>query len=163
MENDALPPEGTFSRLMSIDKPPEKPAGNQSPGHQEIAKERSNDRSFERSNVQTNKRTNEATNVDLKQRKHEASNVGSKKTTNERSNEDGIYAISIPASRRPRRASFDIFDDQKVALDKLQLAAVDAGEKRPKLGEMIQEAIDLYVQRRAKQLPHIRLRRETDD
>jgi hypothetical protein len=44
----------------------------------------------------------------------------------------------------------------------LKLAAVDAGEPRPKLNGMIQEAIDLYIQRRAKQLPQVRLHRQSD-
>jgi hypothetical protein len=61
------------------------------------------------------------------------------------------------------RASFDIFHDQKLALDKLKLAAVDAGESRPQLNKMVREAIDLYIQRRAKQLPQVRLHREANE
>jgi hypothetical protein len=159
MENDALPPEGTFSRLMSMDRQPAKPAESQPAGQPAPPHDLPEDRSLERSNVPDKKTTN----VVSKQPTKKGSNVVAKQPTNQRSNEDGVYAISVPTARRMLRASFDIFYDQKIALDKLKLAAVDAGEPRPRLNTMVQEAIDLYIQRRVRQLPHVRLRRETAD
>jgi hypothetical protein len=159
MDNNALPPEGTFARLMSMDQQPDKPTGQAT---REVEKEPSQDRPSE-SKVPNNEPSKETTNVVSKQSNKQASKVASKQTTKQPFNETGVYAISVPESRRMHRVSFDIFYDQKVALDKLKLAAVDAGELRPKLNAMVQEALDLYIQRRAKQLPQVRLRREAND
>ena len=68
----------------------------------------------------------------------------------------------FPSSGRANR-SFDIFKDQQTALEKLQLAAVDAGHKKPKLGDMVQEAIDLYVEKWAKKLPNVRLNKRSNE
>ena len=43
------------------------------------------------------------------------------------------------------RHSFDIFEDQLQGLIELQLEAVHARKQKPKLGQMVQEAIDVYL------------------
>ena len=80
---------------------------------------------------------------------------------NERPTQSTIYMIDLPADRQQQRSTFNVFRDQYEALKKLQQAAADAGEKRPEMGHMVQEAIDLYVERRAKQLPNVQLRKGT--
>src|ERR1051326_9171961 len=50
--------------------------------------------------------------------------------------------------RRVIRHAFDIYADQLYALQTLQLQAVQSGRKKPKLGSMVQRAIDLYLQQR---------------
>ena len=96
-----------------------------------------------RTNVRTNDRTNKR------------SNVGSQDATH--------YIIHVPTERHKLRRSFDIFKDQQTALDKLQLAAVDAGHKKPKLGDMVQEAIDLYVAEWATKLPNVRVKKRSNE
>ena len=94
------------------------------------------------------------TNVRSNDRTNKRSNVGSQNTTR--------YIIHVPAERQKLRRSFDIFKDQQTALDKLQLAAVDADHKKPKLGDMVQEALDLYVEEWAKKLPNVlRIKKRT--
>ncbi|MCL4552431.1 MAG: hypothetical protein M1305_02590 [Candidatus Marsarchaeota archaeon] len=54
------------------------------------------------------------------------------------------------AGRVKIRHAFDIFEDQLRALQLLQLEAVRADKKKRKLGEMVQEAIDLFLERQGK-------------
>lgn len=78
--------------------------------------------------------------------------------TNERSNvrPQAGYVVTVPSERRKTRQSFDIYEDQYDALKKLQLAVREHRRgKVPKLGEMVQEAIDQYVREQAKRLPNI--------
>jgi hypothetical protein len=78
--------------------------------------------------------------------------------TNERSNvrSQAGYVVAVPTERRKTRQSFDIYEDQYDALKKLQLAVREHSRgKAPKLGEMVQEAIDQYVREQAKRLPNI--------
>jgi len=44
------------------------------------------------------------------------------------------------------RHTFDIFKDQLQELHSMQLKFVQSGGKKPKLGEMVQEALDLYFE-----------------
>ena len=134
-------PDGTFSELMSEEASPpvarEDEATNKrtNVNSQQV----SNEPTKQPSNVLTNKRT-------MQQRK-----LRSKQPSSENSG----YTINVPSARETIRASFDIFADQKVALNKLQVAAVDAGEKKPKLGDMLQQAIDVYVRKRARELGNV--------
>ena len=43
------------------------------------------------------------------------------------------------------RHAFDIFEDQLLSLHRLQLESVQAGKKKPKLGDMVQKALDDYL------------------
>lgn len=73
----------------------------------------------------------------------------------------GSYVIEVPVERAKTRHSFDIFEDQKAALSKIQLAAVDAGHKKKQpLGDMLQEAIDDYITKKVGEMPNIKLVRE---
>ena len=90
-------------------------------------------------------------------------NEPTKKRSNVRSQDTTHYVIHISDRRDKLRRSFDIFKDQQTALEKLQLAAVDAGHKKPKLGDMVQEAIDLYVEKWAKKLPNVRLNKRSNE
>lgn len=46
------------------------------------------------------------------------------------------------------RHTFDIYDDQLGMLHQIQLEAVQAGGKKPKLGDMVQEALSDYFKKR---------------
>jgi hypothetical protein len=48
------------------------------------------------------------------------------------------------------RHTFDIFKDQLNALQTIQLEAVTTGLDKPTLGELIQQALDEYLQRRSR-------------
>lgn len=67
----------------------------------------------------------------------------------------------IPATRRKTRQSFDIFEDQYDALKKLQLAEADqsAHSHGRKMGDMVQEALDAFIQAKAKTLGTISIQR----
>ena len=72
-----------------------------------------------------------------------------------------FYTIEIPADRAKIRHSFDIFEDQKNALEKLQMALKDSGQKKkPVLGDMAQEAFDLYIKEKSKKLNNLKIIRE---
>jgi hypothetical protein len=70
--------------------------------------------------------------------------------------------ITIPATRRKTRQSFDIFEDQYDALKKLQLAEADQAEDKHgrKMGDMVQEALDSFIKEKAKKLETISIQRE---
>jgi hypothetical protein len=61
---------------------------------------------------------------------------------NERTNE---RPIGRKAKRTKVRHSFDIFFDQLIDLQVLQLKSVRRGRRKPRLGDMVQKAIDLYL------------------
>ena len=63
---------------------------------------------------------------------------------NERSNERTMQRIKI-------RHTFDIFRDQLVSLHSLQLKSIQEKNYKPKLGEMVQEALDAYIQKRSNE------------
>lgn len=84
-------------------------------------------------------------------------------TKNEQINERSIYCIEIPKNRRKIRSSFDIFEDQKSGLEKIQLATADSGQKKPKLGNMVQKALDLYIKSRTKELENVQINKEINE
>jgi hypothetical protein len=59
------------------------------------------------------------------------------------------------------RRSFDVFEDQKLALDHLQLAIQDLEGDKPNLGEMAREALDNYIRKCAIELPNVRTNHQT--
>jgi hypothetical protein len=63
---------------------------------------------------------------------------------NERSNKR-----SMKMKREKIRHTFDIFRDQLVALQMIQLEKFQAGKKKPKLGKMVAEGIDLFIKQEA--------------
>ena len=67
---------------------------------------------------------------------------------NDRSNERSIKRL--PKQKREKiRHTFDIYRDQLVALQTIQLEKFQAGKKKPKLGTMVAEGIDLYIKQQA--------------
>ena len=67
---------------------------------------------------------------------------------NVRSNERTVERTNVRKSRRVIRHTFDIYQDQLVALKTLQLKAVQTDNKKVTLGDMVQEAIDLWLKQR---------------
>src|SRR6266487_1947520 len=59
--------------------------------------------------------------------------------TNERTNEQKIKKT---IERKIERHSFDIFTDQKMGLDELQLMLYREHGKKPKIGSLVREAVD---------------------
>src|SRR5688500_17612954 len=55
-----------------------------------------------------------------------------------------------PKQKREKiRHTFDIYRDQLVALQMIQLEKFQAGRKKPKLGKMVAEGIDLFIKQHA--------------
>ena len=96
---------------------------------------------------------------------------GSGERSNERTNVAHVreerstataYVVTIPLKRRKTRQSFDIFEDQYDALKKIKLAEEDkeGHQHNRKMGDMVQEALDAFIQEKAKKLGTISIRRE---
>jgi hypothetical protein len=79
---------------------------------------------IESSNVRTNDRTAEAAN---------------KRTTK--------LAAGPPPERVRVRHSFDVYRDQLFSLTEIQTALFSKTGKKPKLGDLVQEALDAYISR----------------
>ena len=55
-----------------------------------------------------------------------------------------------PKPKREKiRHTFDIYKDQLIDLQRIQWERVQAGKKKPKLGRMVSEGIDLYIKQQA--------------
>ncbi len=61
--------------------------------------------------------------------------------TNERSNE----RTNGQAERRVIRHSFDIYHDQLMQLGEIQMRLYREAGKKPKLGQLVQDALDHYI------------------
>ena len=73
----------------------------------------------------------------------------SPKRTSERSNERNNEPTNVGFQKREKiRHTFDIYADQLRALQTLQLEAVQAGKRKPKLGDMVQQALDAFIKKR---------------
>jgi hypothetical protein len=73
------------------------------------------------------------------------------KFKNERSNERTLERTDERSLNRVKvRHTFDIFADQLRDLQTIQLKAVQRGKRKPTLGKMVQQAIDLYLEQKAK-------------
>jgi len=74
--------------------------------------------------------------------------------TNERSivemNKRTEAAIQQKQPRRIIRHTFDIYHDQLISLQDLQITAMRKNRKKPKLGKMVQKGLDLYIAREKK-------------
>jgi hypothetical protein len=69
----------------------------------------------------------------------------------ERPNVPTNEPTNVPKTQRVKtRHTFDIYQDQLLALQSIQLEAVQKGKKKPKLGDMVQRAIDLYLEKNRK-------------
>jgi len=58
-----------------------------------------------------------------------------------------IWINQIHQKRQKIRHAFDIYQDQLMELQLWQLKAVQKGKRKPKLGKMVQEALDVYLKR----------------
>ena len=121
------PTTGTFSRLMS---------------------EATNEPS-DRTNVPSDERT--------EQPSEHRSSVRTSGRTQQSENDPGlpVHRITVPVTRQKVRWAFDIFHDQKTALDTLQFAAVEHGNKKPTVASMVQEALDAYIKQQVKRLDNV--------
>jgi len=72
------------------------------------------------------------------------SNERTFETPNERLNER-----TVKQKRERIRHTFDIYRDQLISLQMIQLEKVQAGKKKPKLGKMVSDGIDLFIKQAA--------------
>ena len=77
-------------------------------------------------------------------------NVLSDVRTDERPNDGTNERTAAKPKRQKIRHAFDIYQDQLFALQMKQLEAVQRGKRKPKLGKMVQDAIDLYLKQSEK-------------
>ena len=82
------------------------------------------------------------------QTSQETVELSSMERSNVRSNERTVERTDVRKSRRVIRHTFDIYQDQLVALKTLQFKAVQTDNKKVTLGDMVQEAIDLWLKQR---------------
>lgn len=74
-----------------------------------------------------------------------------------------VYTIEVPAQRRKIRHPFDIHEDQLEALKKIQIAErEEAGGKERTLGDMAREALDDFIEGKARKLANIEISYEKD-
>lgn len=71
-----------------------------------------------------------------------------RKRLNERTFERPNERTNVRKPRLVIRHTFDIYLDQLVALKSLQFQAVQSGNKKVTLGDMVQEAIDLWLKQK---------------
>lgn len=105
---------------------------------------------------------NPVKNIAPKPKTGEGNERSNERTFERRSGHSSEYAVVVPTERRKTRQSFDIFEDQYEALKKLQLAEADkqGGRPRQKLGEMVQEALDIFIKDKARKLGNIEILRD---
>lgn len=73
------------------------------------------------------------------------------------------HIIRIPQQRRMIRHAFNIFDDHLMALKTIQRAEtdLDPNHKEPKLGELVQDALDAFITQKSTSLRNVELVRES--
>jgi hypothetical protein len=74
------------------------------------------------------------------------------KRSNERTFEppnERLNERTIKQKREKIRHTFDIYRDQLVSLQMIQLEKVQAGKRKPKLGKMVADGIDLFIKQAA--------------
>jgi hypothetical protein len=55
-----------------------------------------------------------------------------------------------PKKRKIERHTFDVYEDQVIALQRLQLNAALSGRRKPKMGDMVRKGIDMFLTVEAK-------------
>jgi hypothetical protein len=78
--------------------------------------------------------------------KNEPSNVRTNDRTDRRPN-DGTTKVApeSPAERVRVRHSFDVYRDQLLSLTEIQAVLFSKTGKKPKLGDLVQDALDAYI------------------
>lgn len=100
----------------------------------------------ERTNVRTDKRTGERMTVRTNERKI--------KRTNERmTNRTKVRVDKRSKVRKKIRHAFDIFEDQLFALKEAQLSRQKLKGNRFNLGDLVQEALDLFLANERTNVP----------
>jgi hypothetical protein len=84
----------------------------------------------------------------LENRDQKRSNERTLERPDERSNER-LNERPAKQKREKIRHTFDIYRDQLIELQRIQWERVQAGKKKPKLGKMVAEGIDLYIKQQA--------------
>jgi len=92
----------------------------------------SSTRAYEKSNVRTNDRSNERTDA-----------AGPQIATTSAP----VRSVSRPNERTRVRHSFDVFEDQLQALTDIQADVFHQTNRKPKVGELVQKALDEYIHR----------------
>ena len=80
-------------------------------------------------------------------RRNERSNERTKKRTNVRTKS---RVKQIKSQRIKIRHTFDIYQDQLVSMQAIQLEAFKKGLKKPRLGDLVQKALDSYFKKNKK-------------
>ena len=71
--------------------------------------------------------------------------------TNARSSAGSFAAPKVRRQERTKvRRAYNIFADQAVALEELQLARHKDEGRRPELGELVRDALEIYIRREKK-------------
>lgn len=96
-------------------------------------------------------RTNERTNVATFERTKQRTTGRSDEPPGERDTADRAGDLDgIDAERARVRHSFDVYRDQLLALGDIQTARHRRTGRKPKLGELVQEALDAYIAQHAR-------------
>lgn len=113
--------------------------------------------------VQATSSTDPVTTIDTRRARESADHsevegkyVRTNERLSERSNEQTREAVQSP--RRRIRHSFDIWEDQLLSLAEIQARLFLITRRKPKLGELVQEALDAYITRheKANEYPNVR-------
>ena len=65
---------------------------------------------------------------------------------------EGSPERTFRQKREKIRHTFDVYKDQLISLQVIQLERVQAGKKKPKLGKMVSDGIDLYLKQAASKI-----------
>jgi len=104
------------------------------------------DADAERSNERTNGRSDERTNDRSAVRTNQRTTGRTTGRTNERPGVADARVDSPPPAERLRvRHSFDVYHDQLLALAAIQAERFRTTTRKPKIGELVQEAIDAFI------------------
>src|SRR4051812_21216842 len=99
----------------------------------------------------TQRRPDAARQVPDDEVQHDASSARSRRRTagpDDRTDTRSNERTNVRSRERPRvRHSFDIYQDQLLSLSEIQAAAFKRTGRKPKVGELVQEALDAYIKR----------------
>lgn len=129
------------------------------PSETEAKNNSSSERTNGPSNDQTVERRNEQPSGQTDQRTEKQSDA----RPDDEARAHNTYQITVPRKRVKTRHSFGIFEDQKLALDRLQMAIRDTEDEKPSLGELVQKALDDYIEAITKELPNVQMLNRTNE
>ena len=98
---------------------------------------------------------------DIKAENEEAPRSPSRRRRDGQANERTNDAMTVRTNERTRvRHSFDIYHDHLLGLTEIQTHRFTTTGRKPKLGELVQEALDAYI---AKQQTNVRTNERSSD